>query len=778
MSRIPLLLCVAALGSAVAQHADSTPTPAAVDGDARSKQMVAGIDRFLMREIEESVAKREALWKRDTSSVVAYHKSVEPNREHLRAILGVCDADHRAPITALELVSTTAADSKLAEGKDYAVHAVRWPVLPGVHGEGLLLKPKRPAKARIIVLPDADQTPEMLAGLAEGIAPGSRVAVRLAQLGCEVVVPALISRGHEFSGSTALNIRTDIPHREWIYRMSYEMGRHVIGYELQKIFSLVDWMMLENASTPRAPIAVAGYGEGGLLALNAAALDTRINAALVSGYFRNRNRVWEEPIYRNVFGLLREFGDAEIATLVSPRILVIEHSAAPQLPAAAAPEQGVRTVAAPGVLSQPGGKEVVAEVQRAKVLLGGKFSDTQRLVIGPQEATMPVFAIESVQALLAGFKIPALDTADPVAPVRTAAPLPDVAARQQRTVKELEAYTQRSIQSCEEERNARFWSKLPLDSVEKFSAATERFREEFTNDVIGRFPDPDVPMNAKSEFVSETDAFRAYDVTLEVWPDVFAWGTLLLPKDIHKDEKRPVVVCQHGLEGLPEDVINEDESSKAWKPYKGFAAKLAREGFITFAPHNPYRGQDAFRVLQRKLNPLGKTLFSIIDAQHQRILQWLGSRPFVDRSRIAFYGLSYGGKSAMRIPAVLDGYCLSIASGDFNEWVRKNMSTDLRMSYLFTHEYEIWEWNMGRTYNYAEMAALIAPRPFMVERGHDDGVGIDEWVDYEFAKVRRLYDKLNIGDRASIEHFNGPHTINGKGSFEFLHQKLGWPARK
>jgi len=81
----------------------------------------------------------------------------------------------------------------------------------------------------------------------------------------------------------------------------------------------------------------------------------------------------------------------------------------------------------------------------------------------------------------------------------------------------------------------------------------------------------------------------------------------------------------------------------------------------------------------------------------------------------------------------------------------------------------------ARTFNYGEMAALIAPRPFMVERGHNDGVGIDEWVNYEYAKVRRLYNKLKIGGRTTIEHFDGPHTINGVGTFEFLKEKLGWP---
>ena len=162
----------------------------------------------------------------------------------------------------------------------------------------------------------------------------------------------------------------------------------------------------------------------------------------------------------------------------------------------------------------------------------------------------------------------------------------------------------------------------------------------------------------------------------------------------------------------------------------------------------------------------------MINGQHQRILEWLKAQPFAMPDKIAFYGLSYGGKSAMRTPAVLKDYCLSICSGDFNEWVRKCVSNDLPMSYIHTHEYEIWEWNMGRTFNYAEMAALIAPRPFMVERGHNDGVGIDEWVNYEFAKVRRLYNKLLIGDRATIEHFDGPHMIHGVGTYEFLKEQL------
>jgi hypothetical protein len=42
--------------------------------------------------------------------------------------------------------------------------------------------------------------------------------------------------------------------------------------------------------------------------------------------------------------------------------------------------------------------------------------------------------------------------------------------------------------------------------------------------------------------------------------------------------------------------------------------------------------------------------------------------------------------------------------------------------------------------------------------------------------VRNLYAaRLGIGDRTEIEWFVGPHTINGKGTFDFLHKHLNWP---
>ena len=79
---------------------------------------------------------------------------------------------------------------------------------------------------------------------------------------------------------------------------------------MQKICAALDWFLSASgpAARGRVKIGVAGYGEGALLALHAAALDQRVDAAWVSGYFQAREQVWREPLYRNVWGLLTEFG--------------------------------------------------------------------------------------------------------------------------------------------------------------------------------------------------------------------------------------------------------------------------------------------------------------------------------------------------------------------------------------------------------------------------------------------------------------------------------------
>jgi dienelactone hydrolase len=773
-SLVPCLaLALCAFLSATAASADGEPLAGTqrlvAEGDLAS-QMVEGIDRFLLRQIDESTAHREALWNRDTSSAEKYNASVQPNRDRLAKIIGA--VDRRLPCDALEIIATTSQPALVAGSLKFEVLAVRWPVLPGVHGEGLLLHPTREEPiADVIAIPDADQTPEMIAGLATGdkaLPPEQQFARRLAESGCRVIVPVLIDRDNKYSVGAAGTRPTNQPHREFIYRQAYELGRHIIGYEVQKMQALVDFFTADAArNEKKRPIGMMGYAEGGLIALHTAALDTRVNAVCVSGYFAPRDHVWEEPIYRNVFSLLREFGDAEIASLIAPRALVIEASRVPEIAGPPKPAQGVSGGAAPGKLTQIDPLASSREANRIEKLVAGMQTPIKFMGGPGGDNVLPAGSEGTLEAFLRYLKKDAEVAALGPAPVvhRQADP-----QRLKRQFDELVDFTQRVLAESEETRR-QFWSKANRKSVDEWQESTVSYRKYFYDQVIGRFVVPKESQNPRTRKVFDEPEFTGYEVMLDVFPDVFAYGILLVPKDLKPGQRRPVVVCQHGLEGRPQFVADPAVNDHHYNQY---AVQLVKRGYVTYAPQNPYIFQDRFRVLQRMANPLGRTLFSIIVPQHEQTVDWLASLDFVDPQRIAFYGLSYGGKTAMRVPAIVEKYCLSICSADFNEWIWKNSSARSPYSYLHTGEYEMFEFDLGNTFNYSDMAGLIAPRPFMVERGHRDGVAPDETVAYEYAKVRVLYADLKIPDRTTIEFFDGPHTIHGVGTFEFLDRQLGW----
>lgn len=785
LAAMAMAVCLFAVAAAAADRPPETvpgTQPLVWEGELWQR-IVREAHGFLDRKLAEAVDRRSAYWQRDVSSPAAYERSVEPNRVRLRKIIGV--VDKRLP-PVMERWGSDDAPARVAETDRYEVYQVRWQVLEGVYGEGLLIQPRGDAVGHVVAVPDADRTPEQLMGLAPGVAPQCQFARRLAENGFRVVVPVLINRDCAFSGNPQVAM-TNQPHREWIYRQAYQMGRHVIGYEVQKVLGAVDWLVA--TAGPEAKVGVAGYGEGGLIVFYAAAVDPRIDACLVSGYFDSRQRVYDEPIYRNVWGLLREFGDAEIASLIVPRTLVVEYSPVPRVDGPPRVEPGRRGGAAPGRLVTPPWESVAAEMGRAEAFDPAGFG-TRRLVAGADGATIGPGSAQALGAMSRALGGPAeLPLADTVPVDRRRGR--DARDRQKRQVRQLTTHIQRLLRTSDRVRNRFFLRQAgqkvsaqvdrpPADAFagrpEEFVEAARRCRHYFRHEVIGWFDDPLLEPNPKSRKVYDEPGWTGYDVVLDVWPGLHAWGVLLVPKGIRPGQRRPVVVCQHGLEGLPRSTITREPNDRAFRAYRGFSAQLAERGFIVFAPFNLYRGGEQFRMLQRKANPLRASLFSIITRQHEQILRWLSTLPQVDPKRIGFYGLSYGGKTAMRVPALVEGYCLSICSADFNDWIRKNVTVEARYSYMFTGEWEMCEFDLGNTFNYAEMAYLIFPRPFMVERGHHDGVAPDWWVAYEYAKVRYHYVNLGQGDRTEIEFFDGPHAINGQGTFDFLHKHLKWPG--
>ena len=737
-----------------------------------ASDLVDGVDRFLLKHIAASVSQRKELWPApvkeglsNSESVAAYLEAIQGLRSDYGRRIGLVDVRKEPTEWVLESALTPVTLERGFESRTVVnmisalddgvrIEKVRWSVLDGWDGCGLLLIPKE-IRFGAVLIPDAGQTPEQLCGAGPDANSDGLV---LAKAGGLVVIPQVASRHREARSGRA--IMTD---QEFLYRSAFILGRHLLGYHVQQNQSAID--LLSKVVGDR-PIVVAGWGEGGWIALATGAIDTRVDHTLVSGHFGAREGVWQEPIHRNVHGLLKGYGDAQLAALIAPRNLWIDSIRGPTVTIGG--DGG-----APGILTGPSMEESRKEMDIAAGLLKPWGLESNLHWIG--EVDSPRMGQISDRAA-SEFLTALLGESRTVEEIRKDRKVAGEAGWSSRVpvsedraewLKRLDRWQQRTLDLIQYERDAH-WKGLDTSSMEKFQSTVEPYRKEFREEVIGSWDLAKLDPKPRTRLVYEREKYRGYEVVLDVYEDVIAYGVLLVPKSNEPIAKRPCVVFQHGLEGRPTDTIVKDHPA-----YHDVSARLAEQGYVVFAPQNLYLFTDRFRTLQRKSNLLGKTLFSTIIAQHEQLVRWLAARPEVDPNRIAFYGLSYGGKSAMRIPALVPEYCLSICSADFNDWVWKNASTSSPYSYVWTMEYEIFEFDLGRKFNYAEMATLIAPRPFMVERGHDDGVAPDERVGLEFAKVRRMYaSRLGIPERTEIEWFNGPHTIHGVGTFEFLKKHL------
>ena len=439
-------------------------------GDIASR-LVDGVDRFLLRELEVAEGRRSQFWHRDFESAEAYRKSIEPNRKRLAAILGL--NENRVSPRGIVYQTSTSQSSLIASSSAFEVHAVEWAVFGCIRGEGLLLMPSGKPVAGVVAVPHCDRTPEQICGLAAGAASDAQYARILAEQGCVVVVPTIIDREkgqYAWPGG-----RIEIPHREFLYRSAYEVGRHLIGYEVQKILAAID--NLEDLVQDRKLGVVVGFGDGAMLSLYCAALDDRIDAVCVSGYFQNRNAIWKQPLDRNVFGLLEQFGDAELAAMVSPRRMIVEACRYPEYEL----EPGTR--AAPARLKTPAYSAINNEFQRATAI----FKDW------PQgRAALELVGNGSGQAFQAKARNVFLKSLSVDTKQRTDAKLvrrgdlPDRKDRMLRQMQQIDRHTQAVLKVSHQTRHA-FMSNVSYDSVARYRESMEPYRRYFAEEVIGEF---------------------------------------------------------------------------------------------------------------------------------------------------------------------------------------------------------------------------------------------------------------------------------------------------
>ncbi|MBZ5565104.1 MAG: prolyl oligopeptidase family serine peptidase [Acidobacteriia bacterium] len=697
------------------------------------------IIHYFLNQISTTPAKRDQLWHPDFSSPRSYAESVQLHRNHLRQMLGLIQAK---PVTPdIKVLQQSAA---------LRIEDVTIPIDSEFRARALVFLPLSSAPtAAVIAIPPANESREEYLGLVERMAPAEWLTALLAHK-VVVAIPLTVERTDDHRICQEAGGRD---RRTVLWRAGFIVGRTLVGLEVQQALAVRAFLSSKTEIDPKR-IAVLGERQGGMTALYAGAVDDRFAAVAAVEYFQQREDCWQEPVDRVLYGQLNEFGDAEVAALIAPRPLL--------------------TATTPGGLASL--SKARAEAARARRFYQGLGATEHFTTMEVADSVMRVTALK-LSTLLPG------DSTERPLELRFRFSPEEVNKRRNEHFEELYSYLHALDEDSEQVRK-KYWqleSTPPQDRKQKIAEIRASLAE-----LVGVIPSDKAPLHPRTAFIGETDKFLAFEVLLDALPGVHAYGQLLVPRaaagSMH--DALPVVICQHGFGGAPKYVTgvgSELESNDDF--YHRFGERLAERGYVVFAPYltvpvdttppNIVHRADLINPLVRLAASLGMLRTSIELAKLHRAVDFLQSLPFVNPDRIGYYGLSYGGYSAMWMPPLEPRLKFTIISAHFNDWgLMLTDPTRLGASYWTLPDDDFHNWNVLNRFTHTELIAAMWPRPVCIEWGLNDPVTTPAWHERAWKDVEKFRDAWNMEDRIVDNDFIGPHTIHGIQTFFFIDRWL------
>ena len=160
-------------------------------------------------------------------------------------------------------------------------------------------------------------------------------------------------------------------------------------------------------------------------------------------------------------------------------------------------------------------------------------------------------------------------------------------------------------------------------------------------------------------------------------------------------------------------------------------------------------------MLDRTLLAAGTTWAGIAAWDDIRTVDYLWSRPEVDRSRIGCVGFSTGGMRAMMLSALDDRIKATV-----NACWMTSMPYQLKNNIKFTMGYSILIPGMSRYMDFSDLAALSMPGALMVLGGGKDNFFNKEGVNAAYKQINQSFSKGGFDDRLYIQEYDTGHIFN------------------
>ncbi len=173
-------------------------------------------------------------------------------------------------------------------------------------------------------------------------------------------------------------------------------------------------------------------------------------------------------------------------------------------------------------------------------------------------------------------------------------------------------------------------------------------------------------------------------------------------------------------------------------------------------------------ILARMAAGLGQTVIGMWTWDLMRLADYIiNERIDCDPERLACVGSSGGGLQTLWFTALDERVKLAVISGNFFGF-RDSLLKQIRCDCSYVPP--LFEY-----FDAGDIAAVIAPRPLLIETGTQDllcGERGAATSTEQVAIARQAYDLLGAGNRLHYYLFEGPHGWNGAETYGFMERWL------
>jgi dienelactone hydrolase len=305
-------------------------------------------------------------------------------------------------------------------------------------------------------------------------------------------------------------------------------------------------------------------------------------------------------------------------------------------------------------------------------------------------------------------------------------------------------------------------SMADIRTLEDWNSRKEKYRTQM-HEMLGLSPvPPRTSLKATVTGKLQHKDFEVWKVHYQSMPRLYVTGNLYVPKGLKKPAPTILYVCGHGR--VKKNDINYGNKVH----YQHHGVWFARNGYVCLIIDTLQLGEiegihhGTYNHNMWWWNSRGYSSAAVEAWNCIRGLDYLETLGFVDKERFGVTGRSGGGAYSWWISALderIKVSCPVAGIADLQNHVYAGFPNSGRLAHgtVEGHCDCMFHVNTYR-WDFAQIAALVAPRPLMILNTDDDRIFPLDGVNRIFNKVRHIYDLHGERDKLGLVITPGGHS--------------------